>query len=109
MAVAFKIHEDFQSALAQVFAVLSDVDSWVVFERPRLITAKNGEVRLAFQDMSRAIISFEIIDGGVRVYIVHELLSDEASVKAKTLYWGEVLAGLHRRLDPNFSSGSAGD
>lgn len=109
MSIAFKVHEDFHSALAQVFAVLSDVDSWVVFERPRLISAKNGEVRLAFSDMSRAIISFEIIEGGVRVHIVHELLSDESAVKAKGLYWAEVLGGLQRRLNPNFNLSSADD
>jgi hypothetical protein len=106
MSIAFKIHEDFTSALPQVYAVLSDVDSWVVFERPRLISAKNGEVRLAFQDMSRAIVSFEIIDGGVRVHVVHELLNDEASVKAQGLYWAEVLGGLQRRLNPNAGLGT---
>lgn len=105
MSIAFKIHEDFDSALAQVFSVLSDVDSWVVFDRPRLISAKNGEVRLAFQDMSRAIITFEIIDGGVRVHVVHELLTKESEVKARGLYWAEVLGGLQRRLNPNSGIG----
>jgi hypothetical protein len=99
MSIAFKLQEDFESGLAQLFSVLSDVDSWVVFERPRLISAKNGEVRLAFEDNSRAVISFEIIEGGVRVHIVHELLSAESAVTGKQLYWAEVLGGLHRRLD----------
>jgi hypothetical protein len=99
MAVAFKIEEEFQVALAQLFSVLSDVGSWVVFERPRLISAKNGEVRLAFEDGTRAIISFSLIEGGVKAIIVHELLSDESQVKPKTLYWQEVLQGMHRRLD----------
>lgn len=101
MSIAFKLQEDFSSALAQVYSVISDVDSWVVFERPRLISAKNGEVRLAFADMSRAIISFEIIEGGVRVHIVHELLREESGVKTKQLYWAEVMAGMHRRLELN--------
>ena len=99
MAIAFKLEEDFQSALGQIFSVLSDVDSWVVFERPRLISAKNGEVRLAFEDNSRAVISFVLLEGGVRVQILHELLSAETAVKEKQLYWAEVLGGLHRRLD----------
>lgn len=99
MAIAFKVQEDFESALAQLFSVISDVDSWVVFERPRLISAKNGQVRLAFDDQSRAIISFELLDGTVRAHIVHELLKAESAVKAKQLYWAEVLGGLHRRLD----------
>lgn len=99
MAIAFKLQEDFESGLGQLFSILSDVSSWVVFDRPRLISAKNGEVRLAFEDNSRAVISFEIIEGGVRANIVHELISEEAQVKAKQLYWSEVMAGLHRRLD----------
>lgn len=99
MAIAFKVQEDFETALAQLYSVISDVDSWVVFERPRLISAKNGEVRLAFEDQSRAIISFELIDAAVRVHIVHELLKEEPAVKVKQLYWAEVLGGLHRRLD----------
>ncbi|MFM1984273.1 MAG: hypothetical protein RL723_708 [Actinomycetota bacterium] len=99
MAIAFKVQEDFESSLAQLFSVISDVDSWVVFERPRLISAKNGQVRLAFDDQSRALISFELLDGIVRAHIVHELLKEESAVKAKQLYWQEVLGGLHRRLD----------
>lgn len=99
MATSFKLHEDFEAGLGQIFSVLSDVDSWVVFERPRLISAKNGEVRLAFEDNSRAIISFEIIEGKVRVHILHELLVAESAIRARDLYWAEVLSGLHRRLD----------
>lgn len=99
MAISFKIHEDFDSGLGQIFSVLSDVESWVVFERPRLISAKNGEVRLAFEDKSRAVISFEIVESAVRVQILHELLVSESAIKAKQLYWAEVLGGLHRRLD----------
>lgn len=99
MSIAFKLQDDFETGLAQLFSVISDVDSWVVFERPRLISAKNGQVRLAFEDKSRAIISFEILEGAVRVHIVHELLLAETAVKEKQLYWAEVLGGLHRRLD----------
>lgn len=99
MAISFKIHEDFDAGLGQIFSVLSDVESWVVFERPRLISAKNGEVRLAFEDKSRAVISFEIVESAVRVQILHELLVSESAIKAKQLYWAEVLGGLHRRLD----------
>ena len=99
MAIAFKLQEDFESGLGQLFSILSDVSSWVVFERPRLISAKNGEVRLAFEDNSRAVISFEIIEDGVRANIVHELLKSESEIKARQLYWQEVLAGMHRRLD----------
>lgn len=99
MAVAFKIDEDFETGLGQLFSVLSDVNAWVVFDRPRLISAKNGQVKLAFDDQSRAIISFEIIDGGVRAHLVHELLKNESEIKPRQLYWREVLAGMHRRLD----------
>jgi hypothetical protein len=99
MAIAFRVQDGFETGLSQLFSVLSDVSSWVVFDRPRLISAKNGEVKLAFEDGSRAIISFEIIDGGVRANIVHELLKDESEIKPRQLYWQEVLAGMHRRLD----------
>jgi hypothetical protein len=99
MAIAFRVQDAFEAGLSQLFSVLSDVSSWVVFDRPRLISAKNGEVKLAFEDGSRAIISFEIIDGGVRANVVHELLKDESEIKPRQLYWQEVLAGMHRRLD----------
>lgn len=99
MAIAFKLQEDFESGMGQLFSVLSDVPAWVVFDRPRLISAKNGEVKLAFDDNSRAIISFEMIEEGVRAHIVHELLKSEAEIKPRQLYWQEVLSGMHRRLD----------
>jgi len=99
MPIAFKLQEDFESGMGQLFSVLSDVQAWVVFDRPRLISAKNGEVKLAFDDNSRAIISFEIIDDGVRAHIVHELLKNETEIKPRQLYWQEVMAGMHRRLD----------
>lgn len=99
MAIAFKVHEDFDTGMSQLFSVLSDVSSWVVFDRPRLITAKNGEVKLAFDDNTRAIISFEIIEAGVRANVVHELLKNESEIKPRQLYWQEVFAGMHRRLD----------
>jgi hypothetical protein len=99
MPSSFKLQEDFDSGMGQLLNVLSDVAAWVVFDRPRLITAKNGEVKLAFDDNTRAIISFEILDGGVRANILHELLKSESEIKPRQLYWQEVLAGMHRRLD----------
>lgn len=99
MAIAFKVQEDFDTGMGQLFSVLSDVSAWVVFDRPRLISAKNGQVKLAFEDNSRAIISFELVDSGVRANIVHELLKNESEIKPRQLYWQEVFAGMHRRLD----------
>lgn len=99
MPIEFKMQDDFDSGMGQLFSVLSDVGSWAVFDRPRLISAKNGQVKLAFNDNTRVIISFEVFDGGVRVHIVHELLKSESDVKPRELYWHEVLAGMHRRLD----------
>jgi hypothetical protein len=99
MAISFKIQDDFESGIGQLLSVFSDVSAWAVFDRPRLITAKNGVVKLAFDDSTRAIISFEIVDGGVRVNIHHELLKNETEIKPRKLYWKEVLAGMHRRLD----------
>lgn len=99
MAIAFKVQEEFATGMGQLFSVLSDVSAWVVFDRPRLISAKNGEVKLAFDDNSRAIISFELFEDGVRANIVHELLKNESEIKPRQLYWQDVLAGMHRRLD----------
>jgi hypothetical protein len=36
MAIAFKVQEDFETGMGQLFSVLSDVSAWVVFDRPRL-------------------------------------------------------------------------
>ena len=99
MAISFKLQEDFETGLAQLFSVLSDVSAWVVFDRPRLITAKNGQVKLAFDDGTRAIISFELVENGVRANILHELLKSELEIKPRELYWQEVLSSMHRRLD----------
>lgn len=99
MAISFKLQDDFESGMGQLLSVLSDVSAWVVFDRPRLISAKHGVVKLAFDDNSRAIISFELIESGVRANIIHELLKNESEIKPRELYWKKVLAGMHRRLD----------
>lgn len=99
MAIAFKTQESFQSSTGQLFSVLSDVSAWVVADRPRLISAKNGTVTLAFDDNTRATISFEVVEDGVLAKIIHEFLKNESEIKPRQRYWQEVLANLHRRLD----------
>lgn len=99
MSLAFKLEETFDVELQRIFTVLNDVSSWSVFEKPRVLGTKGGKITLSFEDKTRAIINFEILPAGVRVQIVHELLSDEAAIKPRELYWREVLAGIHRRLD----------
>ena len=99
MATSFNTEEIFQSSAGQLLSVLSDVSAWVVADRPRLITAKNGEVILAFEDNTRAKISFEVVEDGVRAKIIHEFLKNESEIKPRQHYWQEVLASLHRRLD----------
>lgn len=99
MAVAFNIEEVFNSGTGQLISVLSDVSAWAVSDRPRLITAKNGQVTLAFEDNSRAKISLEVVEDGVRAKILHELLKNESEIKPRQQYWNEVLLGMHLRLD----------
>ena len=99
MTTALNTQDVFQSSAGQLFSVLSDVSAWVVSDRPRLITAKNGEVTLAFEDNTRAKISFEVVEAGVRAKIIHEFLKNESEIKARNHYWTEVFASLHRRLD----------
>jgi hypothetical protein len=99
MAIAFNIEEEFSSGAGQLISVLSDVAAWSVSDQPRLISAKNGEVTLAFDDDTRAKISVEIMGDGVRAKILHELLKNESEIKPRQHYWNEVLMGMHRRLD----------
>lgn len=99
MAIAFNVQEDFNSGSGQLLSVLSDVSAWVVPDRPRLISSKNGEVTLAFDDNTRAKISFEVLGDGVRAKIHHELLKNESEIKPRQQYWKEVFVSFHRRLD----------
>ncbi|WP_296630329.1 hypothetical protein [Rhodoluna sp.] len=99
MAVAFKIEETFQVELARMYTVLSDVASWSVFDKPRLVSAKNGKITLAFVDGTRAFIDFMIVDAGVAIRVVHELLKDESAISAYQKYWNEVFVGIRRRLE----------
>lgn len=99
MALSFKVEETFSVELQRLFTVLNDVSSWAVFDRPRVLGTKNGQITLAFDDRTRAILSFEIVDGLVRLRVVHELVPDTAGIKPREQYWQEVLAGIHRRLE----------
>lgn len=99
MALSFKVEEMFNVELQRLFTVLNDVSSWVVFDRPRVLGTKNGQITLAFDDRTRAIISFELVDGSVNVRVVHELVPDLDGIKPRELYWREVFSGVHRRLE----------
>lgn len=99
MTVAFKIEENFQVELARMYTVLSDVPSWSVFDKPRLVSAKNGKITLAFVDGTRAFLDFMIVDSGVAVRVVHELLKDESAIGTYQKYWHEVFEGIRRRLE----------
>lgn len=99
MSVAFKIDTEFEVELARLFTVLNDVSSWAVFEKPRVMSTKNGQLTLAFDDRTRAILSFELVEGAVKLRVVHELLKDASEIKPREQYWFEVLAGVRRRLE----------
>jgi hypothetical protein len=99
MAVAFKIEETFEVELSRAFTVLSDVESWSVFDKPRLVSAKNGKITLAFADGTRAFLDFQVVEGGVVVRMVHELLKDESAISGYQKYWAEVFSGIRRRLE----------
>lgn len=99
MSLTFKVEEAFEAELQRLFTVLNDVDSWSVFDKPRVLGTKGGKITLAFDDQTRAIINFEILPSGVKVQILHELLPDKAAIKPRKLYWREVFTGIHRRLE----------
>lgn len=99
MALSFKIEETFNVELQRIFTVLNDVSSWAVFDRPRVLGTKNGQITLAFEDRTRALISFELESGAIKVRVVHELVPDIDGIKPREQYWREVFAGVHRRLD----------
>ena len=99
MALAINAEEIFEASAGQVLSVLSDVTSWRVTDRPRLISAKNNKVTLAFEDFSRAVITLETVEHGSRARILHELIRDDSQAKVRQTYWRDVLAELHQRLD----------
>jgi hypothetical protein len=96
----FTMKRDFDVELSRLFTVLNDVQSWAVFDRPRVLTAKGGRLSLAFDDKTRANILFVVKDGGViTLQVQHELIPTEAGIKPRDLYWREVLNGVQRRLE----------
>jgi hypothetical protein len=96
----FTMKREFQVEMSRVYTVINDVQSWVVFDRPRVLTAKGGKISFAFDDKTRAHIQFVVKDGGAIVLqIQHELIPTEAGIKPRDLYWREVLAGVQRRLE----------
>jgi hypothetical protein len=96
----FTMKREFVVEMSRLYTVLNDVQSWVVFDRPRVLTAKGGKISFAFDDKTRAHIQFVNQDGGaIVVQIQHELIPSEAGIKPRDLYWREVLAGVQRRLE----------
>lgn len=99
MSLSIQAEVKFPASAGQVFSVMSDVASWQAAERPRLISAKNNKVTLAFEDLSRAVITLETVDHGSTAKILHELIKDDSQVNARQIYWKDVLAEMHSRLD----------
>jgi len=96
----FTMKREFDVEMSRLFTVLNDVQSWAVFDRPRVLTAKGGKISFAFDDKTRAHIQFVSKDGGaIVVQVQHELIPSEAGIKPRDLYWREVLAGVQRRLE----------
>jgi hypothetical protein len=96
----FTMKREFDVELSRLFTVLNDVQSWAVFDRPRVLTAKGGKISFAFDDKTRAHAQFVVKDGGAIVLQVqHELIPSEAGIKPRDLYWREVLSGVQRRLE----------
>ena len=96
----FTMKREFDVELSRLFTVLTDVQSWAVFDRPRVLTAKGGKISFAFDDKTRAHAQFVVKDGGAIVLQVqHELIPSEAGIKPRDLYWREVLSGVQRRLE----------
>ena len=99
MALAINAVEIFEASAGQVLSVMSDVTSWQVADRPRLISAKSNKVTLAFEDFSRAVITLETVEHGSTARIFHELIKDDSQAKARQTYWKDVVAEMHQRLD----------
>lgn len=99
MAKSIEATEQFLASAGQVLSVFSDVSSWQVQDQPRVISAKENKVTLAFEDLSRAVIIMEPTESGSVAKILHELLRDDSQIRARETYWHEVLLEMHRRLD----------
>lgn len=99
MTLAIQAEVIFPAGAGQVIAVMSDVNSWQVPDRPRVISAKNNKVTLAFGDFTRAVITLETIEAGSTARILHELIKDDSQAKARQIYWKDVIAQMHKRLD----------
>jgi hypothetical protein len=96
----FTMKREYDIEMSRLFTVINDVQSWAVFDRPRVLTAKGGKISLAFDDKTRAHVQFVVKDGGkIIVQIQHELIPTEAGIKPRDLYWREVLNGVQRRLE----------
>jgi len=99
MSLAIQAEVNFPAGAGQVLSVMSDVTSWEVSDRPRLISAKNNKVTLAFEDFTRAVITLETVEHGSTAKILHELIRDDSQLEARQLYWKDVLSEVRNRLD----------
>jgi hypothetical protein len=99
MTISIKIEAELSVGLPRIFGLVNDVAGWSVFDRPRVLNAKNGKISLAFEDLTRAFIDFKAEAGLTKIRIVHELLKSEADIHPRELYWEEVLAGFRRRVE----------
>ena len=96
----FTMKREFDVEMSRLFTVLNDVQSWAVFDRPRVLTTKGGKISFAFDDRTRAHIQFVAKDAGpIVIQVQHELIPSEAGIKPRDQYWREVLNGVQRRLE----------
>lgn len=99
MALSIQAEVNFPAGAGQVLSVMSDVSSWQVADRPRLISAKNNKVTLAFEDFTRAVITLETAENGSTAKILHELIKDGSQLESRQIYWKEVVVEMRQRLD----------
>ena len=99
-SLLLKTRKFFAADLARVYLVLQDIDAWPDGERPRIVNVKHEALlTFAFEDLTRATLTFESIFGGKQlVTLQHEAILDAEQARGWADYWTTVLTAASIRL-----------
>ncbi|MEY4437530.1 MAG: hypothetical protein RL100_994 [Actinomycetota bacterium] len=91
--------ESFGAEAIRTLSVCADTAAWPVVDKPRVMSNKFPQAKLAFDDFSRAVLNVAATEQGCQLQIRHELIADQATATARQEYWQQVIVALHERLD----------
>jgi len=93
-----RISKTIDAPTFRVFNILNSEKLYGSDFRRFLKQVDSERLVLSFEDGSRASLTFEQQGGGSEVYIEHEFIAEQSSVKQRTLFWKEILEQLSSQV-----------